>query len=380
MTNEQAPHIGDFRVFWDNQKRTALADILHASLLELKLSPADFEANGAFHGYSVAYFFEASKVGGSQSTYERARRGSPKVKPDSLTVILYGIGALSRDRCNKGSVPRSALLTQLDQLFADFLDIAEANKRPNANQMKMGLGAERPVQAAIGLIAQLLNIGDNVGPEAEKRFFREDESYAYFDTYRFSYTPGFVHKSFTVVIRGRPELPLITFRNFVRREDGTERRSSGMVVPFSQQTAFIGHSDNGHYSKVMVFRNSNPQNTYRGLVISEEPEDAVAARVLMKRSDHTDSRNTFTGKIPVSDVGLNEDDLESIRNRIPFILEGPVFDDLGRPIGQDEIVEKVGGLMRDVDTGIPKLTQDKGDPFNPAADRFYTFNSALRRR
>ena len=258
--------------------------------------------------------------------------------------------------------------------------VAEANRRPSINLGPAERGTERPVDAAIGLIAQLFSIGDNVGSEADKRFFRDDENFAYFDTYRFSYTPGFVHKSFTVVIRGRPELPLITFRNFVKREDGTERRSSGVVVPFSQQTAFIGHSDNGHYSKVMVFRNSNPQNTYRGLVISEEPEDAVSARVLLKRSEFTDSRNTFTGKIPVSDVGLSNDDLDSIRNRIPFILEGPVYDAQRRPIGQDEIVEKIGGLMRDVDTSEPKLTLEDGDPFNPAADRFYTFNSALRRR
>ena len=380
MTNEQAPHIGDFRVFWDNQNRKALADILHECLLELKLSPIEFEVGGACHGYSIAFFFEASNVGGSQSTYERARRGNPRVKPDSLTVILYGIGALSRVRCEKGTVQRTPLLVRLDQLFTDFLAVAEANRRPSVNLGQAESSTGRPVDAAIGLIARLFSIGDGVGSEAEKRFFRDDESFAFFDTYRFSYTPGFVHKSFTVVIRGRPELPLITFRNFVQREDGTVRRSSGMVVPFSQQTAFIGHSDNGHYSKVMVFRNSNPQNTHRGLVISEEPEDAIAARVLMKRSEFTDSRNTFTGKVPVSDVELGDDDLESIRNRIPFILESPVFDEQGRPIGQDEIVEKIGGLMRDVETSAPKLSQENGDPFNPAADRFYTFNSALRRR
>lgn len=120
----------------------------------------------------------------------------------------------------------------------------------------------------------------------------------YYHTYRFAADPGYIQKSFTVVKRPSPELPVVTFWNFVDHPGG-QRRSSGIVLPLAQQTVFLGQSDNGSYSKLMVIRNTVvPQDVYRGLLISDEPdEDAVAARFIMKATEISDSRETNTGKL-----------------------------------------------------------------------------------
>tara|TARA_R110002110_G_scaffold415168_1_gene648240 strand:- start:5795 stop:6655 length:861 start_codon:yes stop_codon:yes gene_type:complete len=270
-------------------------------------------------------------------------------------------------------------ISQVDKLFHEMLALWKPPTEETHDENNTRLRGQSPVLDAIALFGELFGIRENISNEVKTRLFRESDRHLYFDTFRFSAEPGKIQKSFTVVKGPSDDLPLVTFRNFVRHDAG-ERRSSGIVLPLSQQTVMLGQSDSGSYAKVLVIRKSLPQDLYRGLLISDEPdEEAVASRFMMKRSKFSDSRETITGKISLQDSGLTPQEVDDIRNKIPFSLEDEVHNAQGRMLTQDEVVQLVGTLMQDVD-GFPKLTIRDDELFNPAADKFYTFNAALKRR
>lgn len=376
---EYTPRVRDFRAFWDNETRTRFANLLPSAMALLRLQPSDFDEFGSCKEYAILFFQDDSRVGGSAATYYRARKAEPSVKEDSLTALLYGIGRFHRENQKNSAESQTAELQLLGDLFDELVNFGQKIERAMPRHSVTPNSQQVPVRSTLGLLARLFRIDYNLEEEVAQRFFKDNGRFAYFDTYRFSADPGYIQKSFTVIIRGTDEFPAVTFRNFVDHV-GSQRRSSGIVLPFSQQTAFFGHSDNGSFSKVMVFRNRLPQNLYRGLLISDEPDDdAVAARVLMKKSDVSDSRETNLGKVHPSDTDLTVDEVEGIRNKVPFVLEDPVKNEQGRTLDQDEIVQHIGSLMQNIE-GRPRMTIKDGELFNPASDKFYTFNSALKRR
>jgi hypothetical protein len=382
LSTDTPPSAREFRAFWNAERKKRFSELLGPCVRELKLQDLDFDkhANGKCYGYAVVYFAEGVKIKCSPSTYHRIRRNNTPVSDDARTVLLYGIGKTALEqRETQGHT--STNLDQLASLYTEMIAsrIAPPRSSKSAESRKESRGSA-PVADALDMVAQQFQIRGNISRQLIDRFGFGDRPMLYFHTYRFAADPGYIQKSFTVVKRPSPELPVVTFRNFVDHPGG-QRRSSGIVLPLAQQTVFLGQSDNGSYSKLMVIRNTVvPQDVYRGLLISDEPdEDAVAARFIMKATDVSDSRETNTGKLLLKDSGLDSKDIDSIRNRVPFILEDEVHNEHGKLLSQDEIVQRVGYLMQDSE-GFPKLTIREDELFNPAADKFYTFNAALKRR
>jgi hypothetical protein len=160
-----------------------------------------------------------------------------------------------------------------------------------------------------------------------------------------------------------------------------------LIVPLGGLLYFIGNITENAALKVLVIqRPRTPRESYVGIVLSIDGDGtAIAARILLRRTEA--SNDIMAGVGPPIDVELAREeigdiDLDKIRNRIPFELEEatPVFMDLkGRDseLDNDQLVMEVRqALLRD-ERPLFRYKSKDGREFNPADDKFYTFNSAL---
>jgi len=234
---------------------------------------------------------------------------------------------------------------------------------------------------SINLVLSFLGIGRNGSRSAEKVFFRpEDGEKIHFETYRFCSLKGHIQKSFTVLHRADPDMPIVRFGNYYDHS-GRIRFSNGILLKFAQQICFIGSADGGASLKSAVFDDVYaPQDKYNGLLLTSEPDGrSIASRVALRRSKFENHADAGTRVLPISEAAKSDGDLiNSIRNRIEFSLEEPVMDEAGEKIDQKTMVAIVNALLRK--DGQKLLTDENNGLFNPAEDARYTFNAALKIR
>ena len=227
----------------------------------------------------------------------------------------------------------------------------------------------------LDLFLNYLDLDQDASASVAKRFFRGEERRCFFDTYRFSATKGRITKSFTMLARLDPVLPMVRFANFLD-DDGHLRVARGICLRFHDEVAFIGNLDSGSSLKVMTFENARtPVDLFRGiLVTSDSREGSLASRFIMKRTDSTDHTMANTGgrEIECFREELNAEEINLLRNRIDFSLEDELQDKQGGKVSQEQMVHLAGQI------GLKK--KKTGNPFNPALDKDYTFNSALLRK
>lgn len=322
---------------------------------------------------------------GSKSSAERLKRGDIP-KPQTLTGLLIVLGnkisrATNFDRGYEDDVETVKVL------YAELL--SEGGLRSAAaleeNKGQIALNDGPAITQALELLGAHLLLEEGLATLGESTLFRPDDpNQIYFLTYRFTSKPGYIQRSFTVVHRPSSSLPVTRFANYFEHK-GRVRQSHGMVLPFAKQLLFIGQSDGGEAPKIMSIAESKPQNDYSGLLLSFEPDgDMVACRFLMCRTkdiQHHDKAGTGPKKI--SESGLTNEQIDKIRNRIPFVLENGIEDENGNEIEQREMVTLVASLLlRKGRSGNHLLNMKAATAakplFNPADHEHYTFNAALK--
>ncbi len=298
----------------------------------------------------------------------------------------------------KSPVHKSTLLITCDALIANHFgdtnplapeikrlrDLGKAFSRLLAErQPKKPTHEETPIDAAIKLISRYLHTDQDQLNAAWPLFCKEDgnnkiPNEAHFLCYRYDISPGEVAKSFLVVHKPTDLAPFCRFSNFLLHEQTNDRHARGIVVPMRQGVYFVGEIDDGAALKMMVFRRPNRAvDRYLGLVLTlgsfQEP---ITARIVMKRTNLTHHRSAGVGVFPEKLMqGEISDIARELRNRIPFKLSDDLtLDDW--PCDQGKMVTLIADLLSP--NGVPRLKTKDGVPFNPAADRHYTYNAALR--
>lgn len=369
-----------FSAFWTDGRTERFRDLAPAAMSTLGLVPAVFDESGSCRLF-VDGAFGPDVRAGSSATYRRWVKQGQVPGKAALSGMLFGLGKLISQPSRQDELEGSRDLAELKELFEKFL--AEGQYVRTGKAAVPGPSESMPtapVASVLALLGRGLAIGSTFGVEADTRFFYDDDGQEiHFDIFRFSSKPGFLQRSFTAMHRSTTDLPACRFNNFFRFR-GQDREARGVVLPFRNYSLFLGHSDTGRAPKLMVVPNSPPQDSYEGLLISDDRDDGLlAARFLMRRSEFRHSSEVQSGKLSIEDAGLSKEELDSIRNEVKFGLEEDVYDESEEALPDSVMVERVGQLINP--PGEPaRLKYKNGDPFNPAAHRHYTFNSALKRR
>jgi len=265
------------------------------------------------------------------------------------------------------------LVSLFDSLQEHF--ISKKYKNPEKKRKR------NRVDESLDLISVFLGVDNKLFADIESKLFIDsDESNIYFDSYRFSSTPGYVKKSFTVLHRPTEIIPLVRFANFIEHK-GRIREARGVVVPFRNQLALIGHADKGKGIKLVVIEDTEgPQNEYHGLLNTIEPDGTpVAARILFSKSPHMNHTDAGAREYKVTELSkLEIEKIESIRNRMWFTIEKELYSEKGEVLEQRDIVHMIDRYLHDGKKY--KIVDKDGKPFNPAHHDYYTFNSALKLR
>lgn len=332
------------------------------------------------------------------------RAETSKPKADNLDIALVGIsGHLIQSEANNAFAELELAILNIYQEYSvsrsgerdSDIDIAIEKRGgkvepkrldvtvPNTSDRRSVI-RHRSLSERKNELRQFLNYLDldaDASSNIARRFFRADERKCHFNTYRFSASTAKITKSFTVLHRMDPALPMVRFANFLV-DNGHLRVARGICLRFHDEVAFIGNLGSGSSLKVMTFENANsPIDVYRGLLFTNDSQHgALASKFIMKRTDKTDHQEAKTGELNLTDAlkEISTDEIDAMRNVIDFTLERPVFDKTGKPVSQNTIVAEVARLT--AGDGDWLLKDQDGNPFNPASDVHYTFNSALLRR
>ncbi len=108
---------------------------------------------------------------------------------------------------------------------------------------------------------------------------------------------------------------------------------------------------------------------------SDDDDELVSARFVMKRTDVDNHVDAGTGIYPLSKMSSETAGLiDELRNRIPFRLEKKIR--RGKKLIEQEDLAQETLKAFEQKGGAPIL--DENDRvFNPASDKEYTFNAAL---
>jgi hypothetical protein len=201
---------------------------------------------------------------------------------------------------------------------------------------------------------------------------------AQFICYRYSSSPGYIVKSFTVVRPPGEDAPVGTFSNFYNDRDGNPTsRTTGVILSFHRAIYLIGEIDNGAALKIVAFpKLSGVSNTITGLLLTQRRNGKHASgRMVFKRTNIKHSDDADICEAPVNDLANEIEPFKSkLRNSIDFELDEPViFNGVG-VLSQDDMVAKVGETFRG------KMFIGEGEQkrdFNPAHRTHYTYNAAL---
>lgn len=360
--------------FWSQAHVTILRDFLRV-LIDPK------------HGLSeesVCQFLRQTEVAPSLIPSARALRDFVAPKPrtprkhERLSVLLRWAVAYARHhvknlRNNPQFQTAAALLEQLDQVQQ------RGHQRPEHETTA--------ILAAIKIASAQLHIMDADLERLQSRLFRKEDFHSdrgcserYFIGYRYHSAGGQIVKSHLTLTGPDRGLPNVC--RFVSRFQGStggSRRANGIVLPMHNVTYFVGEVDEGAGLKIMAMRDlSTARTRFEGLILSLDDDlSPVAARIVLLPTDIADSHEAEVG---IKDENALSDELKPFRpmlmNRIDFSLtENLLFD--GKSINQQEMVVKVGEILKDPSTGHARLTDSSGKEFNPAATRHYTFNAAL---
>lgn len=245
----------------------------------------------------------------------------------------------------------------------------------------------------IGTLFSVLGTKRNLVQPAIDIFFGTNfeaharETRRYFETYRFAVQPGFVDKSFTVINSPSLTKDFVDFKNFYREETDDERRTSGIALHFQHGTFLLGVIGDGDALKTIYLSNAGAtRKSFKGGTMSTSGSKIISGRLLMKETVVSDSRMlSEAGRLAIGthalrDVGPELGGMvETLRNRIGFNVERPIM--MKRKtdyelVGQADMVAATNTALRDGTKPI-FIFEDDGQPFNPAEDRHYTFNSAL---
>lgn len=168
-----------------------------------------------------------------------------------------------------------------DQLFARFQAQAEIALRANS--------VER--ETWVSFLSWQFQIPEGNFKDVPESYFgtNREQKEARFECYRKAADNNKVAKSFTVVQSVDPFLRHCRFLNFYGDSAGNVRRCEGFAIPMKDAIYLFGRDTQSNMLKVMVFSraaNSGNRNVYRGLVMTNEPDQAtiLVAPIVMCRS------------------------------------------------------------------------------------------------
>lgn len=272
----------------------------------------------------------------------------------------------------------------------------DAIKRPTMGKGQGEVDASRAANALANIALRFIpGLGAHMSDSAARWLFGPDSSRPphrrYYETYRFSTTPGRVDKSFTllslIVVDG---LPVVTFNNFFDDGRGVARRTDGVALGFQRGVYLVGTIETGEAAKVigLTYASVNQKVLRGGVMTTNNAGKMLLSKVLLKQTNVADSRVlSEMGRATIGSHAridlideLDEDDIESIRNRLDFALEEPISRKTKAgyvSCTQAEMVDIVNQKLRFGESPLFKYA-NRDDAFNPADDAHYTFNSALR--
>lgn len=381
--------MSEHAVFWTTQRRATLLKFAEEAmqLHEIKAAQLPFflkqHLPQRLHDEFIA----------SDMTYRRIfdQRTNGKPRARTITGMLVGVcESLNRkiewkDKSKDYFRPLFNLLDEATQksgpLYEKVVESDNYEKPLTEGSARKKLSNQNEVLIAIELAMSFLDISMGELKSIERSFFNENHGVKrHFITYRFTAIAGVVQKSFTVVKKGSPLFPVVTFANFLDF-DGSTRVSRGMVLPFREQVAFVGSSDGGAALKAYAMKRSqNPRKYYSGLLLTTDPLGShVAARFVMEETDKTNHDEISPFQIQVEHLEEeNPKIVADIRNTINFRMEKKLYDINKEQIDQSRMVSIIDSAVHESDRY--KMLDEYGKIFNPATSNNYTFNSALKDR
>jgi hypothetical protein len=270
--------------------------------------------------------------------------------------------------------------------FAAIKKIAQTIEISRAPAQKTALSSP-DLSTVVALVASLLRADPADFARLEKKIFRPNDERPekkrferHFVCYRYHSTPGYIAKSFLVIVGKSPEAPgVCRFSYFSKGTSGGQKESAGIILPFQNSTYFLGHSGDGEGLKIIAIRGfSTNKPIQEGLTLTfDDDSSAIASRIALIDTVHSNSQSAGIGVFRDADLQIEIAQYRSrLRNRIPFILTNRLRLD-GKPIDQQSMVVTVAQALKDK-RGNSRLTDINGSDFNPAAERHYTYNSVLK--
>ncbi|MBN4046445.1 hypothetical protein JYU02_00425 [bacterium AH-315-P15] len=317
-------------------------------------------------------------------TYTRFVRGETPIRSESKrTVLLLASAEWARQFVNHGSIhiDEPSSLRAVKSLIESAAIYRLSNedrppKSPDDPHASQSLGG------SIDTIIQLMGLATDGLTEPYAQFFEQSAiedgaPQANFTAYRFDTHSGKVIKSLLAIHKPNGLSPLCRFGHFFRNNFERKRTTRGAVVSFEKTTVFMGSVDHGDSLEAILLRKQRyAQSSYDGLILTIDDEGSpVASRIVLVRTNKSSDEEIGSGIYNLSEIDdLSLDILNRIRNRVHFKLESELRY-RGRKKTQGQVLSLIADLLSDGDKHL--LVDDRGQPFNPAAEEHYTYNSAL---
>ncbi|WP_339713121.1 hypothetical protein [uncultured Sneathiella sp.] len=280
-----------------------------------------------------------------------------------------------------------------------------------AKENRTEVGRENSLDTILKtLFGSFHNLASGPVEKATERFFgsavligtqSENAEELFFETYRFSSTPGIIAKSFTVISPPNQKSRMTIFLNFFKTDDDKNpiRKTIGMALGLESGTYIFGPSMDGKAFKTLVLNSveTNKPSISGGVITTDGDDTPVMGKMLLERINNvTDSRQLGNkGRLEIGNYGYEEikeelgaKKLNQLRNILDMTLEGQLMEvssDGSDPkkINQATMVERTQEILNQGLGEKDRFLVSEGEgktskPFNPASTEHYTFNSSIK--